>query len=170
MMRRERAQLADQGLLAHFLDAQRGDDLLDHGRIVADERPVELAHRFDQVIGVLRKIFPAEQMLELRLETREAWREFPLEPVNDGEIRFVHAVHVASDRRGYDVGGVVVTDVEDEMAFVLVGTDKLGTQSDVVRKKRIRNNATAASEGFYRDKEVGSNKSDMMRTTYEAIE
>ena len=50
------AQLADQRALGHFLQAQRGDDLVDVGLLVDDRLPVDLADRADQALRVPRGI------------------------------------------------------------------------------------------------------------------
>lgn len=101
--RRVAAQLADQCALGHFLEGQRGDDLVDVRLLVDDELPVDLADRPNQALFVRRRIVGAIQFLELVFKVGETRLEAQSVPVQDGEVGLVDAVHVAGDRGRHDV-------------------------------------------------------------------
>ena len=62
------AQLADKRTLGHFLEAQRGDDLIHVRFFVGDHREVSLADRADQEFLVPRRFVGAIQFLQLVIE------------------------------------------------------------------------------------------------------
>ena len=88
----------DVGAPGHFLEAQRGGDLVDVWFLADDELPVDLADRPDEALLVQRRIIGTVQLLELVLEVGKTWLEAQPESVQDGEVGLVDAVHVAGDR------------------------------------------------------------------------
>lgn len=144
------AQLADQRALDHFLQAQCGDDLVDVGLLTDDELPVDLADRMDQALLVQYRIIGAVQLLELVFQIGEARFEAQPEPVQDGEVGLVDAVHVAGDRGRHDVGRVAIPDVEHVVTFVLMRADQVAVERHVVAQQRVGDHALATPEVFVR--------------------
>jgi hypothetical protein len=70
----------------------------------------------DQALLVQRRIVGAVQFLQLIFQVGEARLEAQAEPVQDGEVGLVDAVHVAGDRGRHDVGRVAIPDVEHVVA------------------------------------------------------
>lgn len=68
--------------------------------------------------------------------------------MQDREIGLVDAVHVAGDRGGENVRGVVLADIEHVMAFVFMGTDQLAVQRNMVGEQRVCHDALAGAEVF----------------------
>ncbi len=125
-------QLADERALGHFLQAQRGDDAVDVRLFVDDRRQVDLPSRLDQTVRVLRRVTRAIDLAELLVEVYEARLVARPEPVQDGEVDLVEAVHVAGDRCRHDVRGVAVPDLEDVMRLELVRSDEPALYRHVV--------------------------------------
>lgn len=76
-------------------------------------------------------------MWKLRLGTCESRCVPYAEPVRDGEVRLVDAVHVTGDRIWNDARTVMVTYVEKVMAFMLVGADEFSVQRNMIGEKRV---------------------------------
>lgn len=148
--RRIGAQLADQRALRHFLQAQCGDDSVDVRLLTDDELPVDLASRPDQAFLVQCQIIGAIQLLQLVVEVGEARLETKSEPVQDGEVGLVDAVHVAGDRARHDVRRVAVPDVEHVVSLVLVCAYQVAVQRHVIAQQRVGDDALAAAEIFAR--------------------
>ena len=51
-MLRVSTQFPDQCVLSHFLEAERGDDLVDVGFLAGDQLPIDLPDRLNQVAFV----------------------------------------------------------------------------------------------------------------------
>jgi hypothetical protein len=98
-------------------------------------------------------------MLQLRLEISESRREIQPEPVQDGEVGLVDAVHVAGNCGRRDFRGVVVADIKHVVAFMFVGADQFGLQRDVVGQESVRHDAFAPAEVLARvpclDRRIG---------------
>ena len=141
--------------LAHFLEPKRGDDPIDIGflsTIIA--RSIWPAGCSRHVL-VLRDVVAAVQVPQLSLETGESWRELQPEPVHDAEIRLVDAVHVAGDHGRHDVRGIVVADVENVVALVLMGADQFRLERHMVGEQRVGDDALAGAEVLARVSRFG---------------
>ena len=84
------------------------------------------------------------------MQVGEARREAQPEPVQDGEVGLVDAVHVAGDRGRRDVRGVVIPDVEHVMASCSCAPISSALQRHVVGQQRVGDHALAAAEVFAR--------------------
>ena len=146
----QRTQLANQRALARFLESKGGDDPIDIGFLGANRLAVDLSRWLKQIGFLLGRVGPAIQMLDLRLQVGEARRHLQAEPVQDGKVRLVDAVHVPGDRGWYDVGGVVVADVKDVVAFMLVGADQFRLKRHVIGEQGVGDDAFASPEVFAR--------------------
>ncbi len=144
------AQLADQRALRHLLQPERGDDPVDVWLFVDDEIAVDFPDRSDQAVLVLCKIVGAVQFLQLVVEVGEAWLEARTEPVQDGEVGLVDAMHVAGDRGWYDIRRVAIPDVEYVMGLVVVRADQVAVERHVVAQQRVGDHAFPAPEVFTR--------------------
>ena len=91
-------------------------------------------------------IVGAVELLQLLVQIGEAWLEAQPEPVQDGEVGLVDAVHVAGDRGRHDVRRVAIPDIEHVMRLVLVRADEPALQRHVVAQQRVGDDALAAAE------------------------
>jgi len=149
-MRRQGADLPDQDALGYFFEPQRGDHPIDVRLLGNDQLVVDPSCRLNQALAVFRHVPSAVKVLQLRLQIGETRPVLQSEPVHDGEVGLVDAVHVAGNGGRRDLRGVVVADVEHVIAFVLVGTDQFGLERDVVGQKCVRHDALAPAEVFAR--------------------
>ena len=79
------------------------------------------------------------QIGETRLEAQS-------EPVHDGEVGLVDAVHIAANHGRHDVGCVAVPDIEDMMSLKLMRADDPALQRNVVTQQRVGHNALPAAK------------------------
>ena len=70
--------------------------------------------------------------------------------MQDGEVGFVNAVHIAGDRGWHDVGRVSVPDVKDMVPLVVVRADKVTVERYVVTQHCEGYDTLTASEVFAR--------------------
>ena len=66
-----------------------------------------------------------------------AWRELIAEHVQQCEVRLIGSVCVRRMNVGLNVRAVVVDNVEDEMALMVVGADVASVYRDIVSDKRV---------------------------------
>jgi hypothetical protein len=129
---------------------ERGDDLVDVRLLTDDELAVDLADRPDQAFLVHARIVGAIQFLQLVFQVGEARLEAKAEPVQDGEVGLVDAVHVAGDRRRHDVRRVAIPDVEHMVRLVFVCADQVAVEWHMVAQQRVGDHALAACKVFAR--------------------
>jgi hypothetical protein len=82
-----------------------------------------LSDRLNQAFLVQRRVVDTIQFLQLVIEVCEARLEAQPEPIQDSEVGFVDAVHVAGDRSRHYIRRVAIPDVEHVMRLVLVRAD-----------------------------------------------
>src|SRR5208283_1746414 len=107
---------------------------------------VDLSSRWQKERGVAADVAGAEEMRDLRLEAGEAWSGPHAEPVEDGEVGLVDAVHVAGDDGRPDLRAVAVANVEEVLALMLVGADQHGLERHVAGEQTVGDNACARAE------------------------
>lgn len=127
------------------------------GFFSGNQMTVNLPHRLNQEISIPLLVRATVEVLQLGMQIGESRCQVHAEPVQDGKVGHVDAVHVAGDCGRLDVGGVVVADVNHPVALMLVGSQHLGLQSHVVGQQgkgsfhTIRNGRLdAASEHYQR--------------------
>lgn len=69
---RQGAKFPDEGTLGHFLEAERGDDLIDMAFFPDNQLAVDLADWLDQAMLVLRGVVAAVPVFQLGLQVGEA--------------------------------------------------------------------------------------------------
>lgn len=112
------AQLANQRALGHLLQPERGDNLIHVRFFFDDQRQVNLADRANQVFLVQRRVVGAIQFFQLIFHVGEARFEARAEPVQNGEVGLVDAVHVTGDRRWHDVGRIAIPTVARRLKWL----------------------------------------------------
>ena len=143
---REQTQLVDQCGLAGFLERQGSDDAVEGIELADDQAPVDLPGRLEEERGIAADVVSTEEMGNLRLEAGEARGGLHAEPVEDGEVGLVDAVHVAGDDGRPDLRAVAIADIEEVLALMLVGADQQGFERHVVGEQAIGDDASACAE------------------------
>jgi len=143
---RERAQLVDQRGLAGFLERQGGHDTVEGIVLAGDQASVDLAGRLKEKRGIAADVVGTEKMRDLRLEAGEARSGTHAEPVEDGEVGLVDAVHVTGNDGRPDLCAVAVADIEEVLAFMLVGTDQHCLERHVAGEQTVGDDAFARAE------------------------
>jgi hypothetical protein len=78
------------------------------------------------------RVFEANQGIRFLVQVAVTWRETVAEHMQNPEIDLVGAVRIGRVSFGFDVGSVVVKQIEYIVALVLVGADDLGIDGHVV--------------------------------------
>ncbi|AKH65579.1 hypothetical protein VY86_21675 [Photorhabdus thracensis] len=68
--------------------------------------------------------------------------------MKDRKVGFIDTVHVSGNGSGFHLRGVAVPDIKDMVAFILVCTNQISIDRDVITQQRIGHYTFAASEVF----------------------
>ena len=85
-------------------------------------------------------------MFQLCLQVGEARGEIQVEPVQDGEVRFIDDVHVAGNHGRRNLRSVVIADIEHVVALMFMRPDQFGLQRDVVSQEGVSDNPFASAK------------------------
>jgi len=100
-------------------------------------------------ITVLAWVFEAHQgSADFIVQILVAGRELVSEQMQQGKIDFIGTVRIGRMNLGLDVRRVVEQDVEHVMAFVLVCSDDVGINRDVVGDQSVGNDSFLKTEVF----------------------
>lgn len=125
-------ELADQGRLGHILLREGSHEAL-NVRPLPDDQPLEhLAGGFNEIVSVVTGRMEANQCIHLFMQIPVAGCELVAKHHQDPEVNLVGSMGVSRMSLRPNLRHVVVEQVEDEMALVLVGTDDFSVDRDVV--------------------------------------
>ena len=143
------AQLADNCALGCGFERQGHDNALDIIPFVDDELLLSLSRGPDDCITVLAWVFEADQgSADFIVQILVAGRELVCEQIQQGKIDFIGTVRIGRMNLRLDVRRVVEQDVEHVMAFVLVCSDDVGIDRDVVGDQSVGNHSFLKTEVF----------------------
>jgi hypothetical protein len=125
-------EFAHNGGLCHLLLSQGGQDALEVGPFPFDQLHIHLVRRFQETLRVLVRRLEPHQRVHLLVNVAIPGSETVPEDMQQKEVDLVGPVGVSRVALGPDVGGVIVKQIEDEVALMLMGTDHPGIDGDMI--------------------------------------
>ena len=87
---------------------------------------------FDEVVSVVFGVLEADEAVDLFMQITIAWRKLITENAQEPEVDLVGAVSIGRVAFGLDIRGVVMEQVVDVVALVLVRADDCSVDRHVI--------------------------------------
>ena len=99
---------------------------------------MEFAYRFQEDVAILIGVLEAiERRAKFLLDAFIARRELIAEEMQQSKIHLVGPVGVSGMHLRVNVRGIVEEQIEDKLAFMIVGTDHIGVHWDMISNQGI---------------------------------
>jgi hypothetical protein len=134
--------------LRYILLRDRRHDPLHVRPLLTDQVVVGFASWFDEVVSVVFGVLEADKAVDLLMQVTIAWSELITENAQEPEVDLVGAVRIGRMAFGLDIRGVVVEQVVDVVALVLMRADDCGVNRHVIEHQRTSAHALLETEIF----------------------
>ena len=112
--------------MRHILLRDRGHDPLHVRPFLTNQVIVGFASWFDEIVRVVFGVLEADKAVDLFMQITIAWRELITENAEEPEVDLVGAVRISRVAFRLDIRSIVVEQVVDVVALVLVRADDGG--------------------------------------------
>src|SRR5260370_30480731 len=110
---------------------------------------MEFAYWFQEDVAILMGVLKAiERRAKFLLDRFIARRELIAEEMQQGKIHLVGPVRVSGMNLRVNVRRIVEEQIEDKLAFMIVGTDQIGVHRDMIGNQGIGHHTLVETKIF----------------------